>query len=80
MNQMSVEKWWDEICGMGKWEEPREKPNQTRLVHHETHIEGPRRELGTQVVGGERLTARAKEPPTLHSLSVIFLHNLESLS
>ena len=30
-----------------------------RFVHHETHMEGPRRELGTPVVGGERLTACA---------------------
>ena len=28
-----------------------------RFVHHETHMEGPRRELGTPAVGGERLTA-----------------------
>ena len=27
-----------------------------RFVHHETHMEGPRRELGTPAVGGERLT------------------------
>ena len=26
-----------------------------RFVHHETHMEGPRRELGTPAVGGERL-------------------------
>ena len=26
---MSVEKWWNEICGRGKWENPREKPTQT---------------------------------------------------
>ena len=26
---MSVEKWWNEICGRGKWEKPREKPTQT---------------------------------------------------
>ena len=33
-----------------------------RLVHHETHMEGPRRELGTPAVGGERLTACATRP------------------
>ena len=27
-----------------------------RFVHHETYMEGPRRELGTPAVGGERLT------------------------
>ena len=30
-----------------------------RFVHHETHMEGPRHELGTPVMGGERLTACA---------------------
>ena len=36
-----------------------------RFVHHETHMEGPRRELGTPAVGGERLTACATRPPYL---------------
>ena len=27
--EMSVEKWWNEICGRGKREKPREKPTQT---------------------------------------------------
>ena len=26
---MSVEKWWNEMCGWGKREKPREKPTQT---------------------------------------------------
>ena len=34
-----------------------------RFVHHETHMEGPRRELGTPAVGGESLTACATRPP-----------------
>ena len=29
MDEMSVEKWWNEICGEGKREKPREKPTQT---------------------------------------------------
>ena len=29
MDEMSVEKWWNEICGRGKREKPREKPTQT---------------------------------------------------
>ena len=33
------------------------------FVHHETHMEGPRCELGTPAVGGERLTACATRPP-----------------
>ena len=28
---MSVEKWWNEICGRGKGENPREQPTQTPL-------------------------------------------------
>ena len=31
MNEMRVEKWWNEICGRGKRETPREKPTQTPL-------------------------------------------------
>ena len=34
-----------------------------RYVHHETHMEGPRRELWTPAVGVERLTAGATRPP-----------------
>ena len=63
MEEMNVEKWWNEICGRGKREKPREKPTQPRFVNHETHMEGPRRELGTPAVGGERLTACATRPP-----------------
>ena len=29
MNEMSVEKLWNEICGWGKREKPREKPIQS---------------------------------------------------
>ena len=36
-----------------------------RFVHHETHMEGPRRELVTPAVGGERLTACATRPPDI---------------
>ena len=33
-----------------------------RFVHHETHMEWPRRKLGTSAVGGECLTACATRP------------------
>ena len=36
-----------------------------RFVRHETHMEGPRRELGTPAVGRERLTGCATRPPRL---------------
>ena len=29
MDEMSVEKWWNEICGRGKREKPLENPTQT---------------------------------------------------
>ena len=38
------------------------------FVHHETHMEGPRREIGTLAVGGERLTACATRPPNTVNL------------
>ena len=41
---------------------PAKNLSRPRFVHHETHIEGPRRELGTPAVGGERLTACATRP------------------
>ena len=37
-----------------------------RFVHHESHMEGPRRELGTPAVGGERLTAYNKSKEILY--------------
>ena len=40
-----------------------------RFVHHETHMEGPRRELGTPAVGGERLTACATRPPVEYTIN-----------
>ena len=36
----------------------------SRFVHHETHMEGPRRELGTPAVGGERLNASVNDRAT----------------
>ena len=57
MNEMSVEKWWNKICGRGKREKSREKPTQTPL-------EWPRGELGSQAGGGENLTAWVTEPPS----------------
>ena len=41
------------------------------FVHHETHMEGPRRKLGTPAVGGERLTACATRPHILE-INVIY--------
>ena len=38
-----------------KGRNPEKKLPRPRFVHHETHMEGPRRELGAPAVGGERL-------------------------
>ena len=48
-----------------------------RFVHHETHVEGPRRELGTPAVGEERLTAYATRPQhSLLKMSSIYCNTL----
>ena len=68
MDEMSMEKWWNEIGGRGKWEKPREKPTQTpcrptRNPHGvtETRTREP-------AVGGERLTACATRPPNWNDI------------
>ena len=43
---------------------PVKKLPRPHFVHHETHMEGPRRKLGTPAVGGEHLTACATRPPS----------------
>ena len=68
--------WWNETKWM-RWvwrnggmkfvvEENGRNPEKNlptpRFVHHETHMEWPRRELGTPAVGGECLTACATRP------------------
>ena len=69
--------WWNETKWM-RWvwrnggmkfmvgengSNPEKNLPRPRFVHHETHMEWPRRELGTPAVGGERLTACATRPP-----------------
>ena len=46
MNEISVEKLWNKICGRRKWEKPWEKPTLTGFVHHETHMT-PTRDLSS---------------------------------
>ena len=54
MNEMNMEKWWNEICGRGKREKSREKPTQTPF-HPPRNPQGMT-ETQTQdpAVGGER--------------------------
>ena len=75
MDEMSVEKWWNEICGRGKREKPREKPTQTRFVHHETHVEEPRRELGNPS-GGRRASNRLRHEAAYYYLNYFLLSQL----
>ena len=63
INEMSVEKSRNEICDRGERSNSEKILPRPRFVHHDTHMEGPRRELGTPAVGGERLTAFATGPP-----------------
>ena len=48
MNEMSVAKWWNEFCSKGKPEKPRQNLAKSRFVHHETHLELLRHELGSK--------------------------------
>ena len=50
-----------------------------RFVHRETHMEGPRRELGTPAVEGESLTACATRPPYQKNKYLNYLHYPHSL-
>ena len=52
-------------CVVRENERPEKNLPKPSFVHHETHMEGPRRELGTPAVGGERLTASATRPPLI---------------
>ena len=59
MDEMSVEKWWNEICGRGKREKPREKPTQTPF-------RPPRNPHGTRdPSGGRRASNRLRHEAAL---------------
>ena len=59
MNEMGVEKWWNEIYDGRSGRNPEKTLPRLCIVHHETHMEWPRRDLGTQAVGGERLAPQS---------------------
>ena len=39
MDEMSVEKWWNETDRSGKLEKPKEQSTQTPFVHLKTNLE-----------------------------------------
>ena len=53
---------------------PEKNLPRSRFVPHETHMEGPRRELGTPAVGGEHLTACATRPPYDYYYTYIYFN------
>ena len=67
-NEMKRKEWY-EIWAMVEWNLWQEKMKKKRtlprlrFVQHETHVNWPRRELGTPEVGGERLTSCATKAP-----------------
>ena len=56
---MSIEKWWKEICAGENGRNLQKNLTKLRLVHHDTHVKWPRREVVTPAVGEESLTACA---------------------
>ena len=61
MIEMSMEKWWNEICGKGNTKNPEKNLPTLRFINRETHMEWLRHELGTPEVGAERLTGDAEK-------------------
>ena len=65
---MSVEKWWNEICGRGKWENPREnypppfRPLRSPHGVTETRTRDPSG-------GSEHLIAYATRPPPISNVN-----------
>ena len=57
MNEMSVEKWWNEICGGENGKNPEKNLPEPCTVHHDNHMGDWRCELGIPAVGGKQLTA-----------------------
>ena len=64
------------------WRNPMKNLPRPSFVHHETHMEWPRCELGTPAVGGEHLTACATRPPNCKEFLLIrkFVTALRTLS
>ena len=59
MNEMSVEKWRNKICVGENGRNLEKNIPRSRFHHLETHMESPRRELGTPGLKGEEWIAFA---------------------
>ena len=57
MDEMNVEKWWNEICGRGKLEKPREKPTLTQ-IHPPRNPHGVTDKRTRKSSGGKRALNR----------------------
>ena len=81
MDDMSVEKNGGMKFAVGEnGRNPAKNPPRPHFVHHETHMEGPRRELGTPTVGGERLTACTTRPPKQQNTTTLQLCNKNKMN
>ena len=67
MDEMSVEKWWNEICGRGKREKPHEKPTQTPF-HPPRNPHGVTKTRTRDSSGGRRAPNRLR-----HEAAFIFI-------
>ena len=73
MNEMSVGKWWNEICGRRKREKPREKPTQTPFGSPRNPHGVTETQTRDHTVRGERLTACATRPPIVLNIVLKFV-------
>ena len=69
MNELSVEKWRNEICGSRKGRKPEKNLLRFRFFLYETHIERPGSERGIPAVESERLIAYATELPSSSNIN-----------
>ena len=75
MDEIRVEKWWNEIWGRGLWEKPQEKLAQTPFHPPWSPHGKPRCELGSPATGGEMLAACATSCVT-HAARALQSHDL----
>ena len=72
---MSVEKWWNEICGSGKREKPREKPTQTPL-RPPRNPRGVTKTRTRDPSGGRRAPNRLRHEAATRPITDVNIHML----